>query len=207
MIQAKGPVWHQKQKKQGIIPKGLTGIDKEATWSKSKADGWVYGHGAFSMVTHQIPVLGSFIWMRNSAHEAKRLWAETGFYTGALNTVVMDSKADDRTLFRELKEERQMTLVTRCRKGMNKTPERREMIQAMESPKCQQYLKERSQTVEPMQGIVKDIFDLDRCWMRGERNNRWLFAAMGLAVQMHQLEAYQNNCSTWKIKSEVLGNG
>jgi hypothetical protein len=39
MIKSKGPVWHEKQKQKGEIPKGLTGIDKEATWSKSRADG------------------------------------------------------------------------------------------------------------------------------------------------------------------------
>jgi hypothetical protein len=27
-----------------------------------------------------------------------------------------------------------------------------------------------------MQGIVKDIFDLNRCWMRGNDNNRWLWS-------------------------------
>jgi hypothetical protein len=56
-----------------------------------------------------------------------------------------------------------------------------------------------------MQGIVKDIFDLDRCWMRGDENNRWLFAAMGLAIQMHQLQAFKLRKSTWNIKEQVLG--
>ena len=41
-----GPVWHKKQKDLGIIPKGLRGVDKKATWCKSNADGWVYGHGS-----------------------------------------------------------------------------------------------------------------------------------------------------------------
>lgn len=207
MIQAKGPVWHQKQKKQNIIPKGLTGIDKEATWSKSNADGWVYGHGAFSLVSHDVSVLGCFVWMPNSAHEAKRMWTETERYTGIINTLVMDSKADDCQLFRDFKTERNMALVTHCRKHMDKTPERRTFIQAMKSPRNKRYYKERSQTVEPMQGVVKDIFELDRCWMRGNRSNRWLFAAMGLAVQMHQLQAFRKQKSTWAIKSEVLGCG
>ena len=100
-----------------------------------------------------------------------------------------------------------MTLLTRCRKNMNKTPERRSMIAAMKKRKHQKFLKERKYTVEPMQGLVKNIFALDRCWMRGNKSNRWLFAAMGLAVQMHQLHAYRNKRSTWCIKSEVLGHG
>ena len=56
-----------------------------------------------------------------------------------------------------------------------------------------------------MQGLVKDIFELDRCWIGGSQNNRWLFAAMGLTVQMHQLEAYKQKQSTWNIKEDVLG--
>jgi hypothetical protein len=41
--------------------------------------------------------------------------------------------------------------------------------------------------------------------MRGDENNRWLFAAMGLAIQMHQLKAFKLGKSTWNIKEQVLG--
>jgi len=43
------------------------------------------------------------------------------------------------------------------------------MIQFMKKQKHQKIYRERSYRVEPMQGIVKDIFDLERCWMRGEQ--------------------------------------
>jgi hypothetical protein len=56
-----------------------------------------------------------------------------------------------------------------------------------------------------MQGMVKDIFELNRCWMRGDGNNRCLFAAKGLTIQMHQLEAFKLGKSTWNIKERVLG--
>ena len=207
MVKAKGPVWHKKQKDKGIIPEGLTGLDQQATWSKSRADGWVHGHGTFSFVSHEIPVLGCFVWMKNSGNEAKRMWWEAGYHSNVLEAAVMDSKADDVDLFREFKKQHEMDLVTVCRRKMNKTPERRAMIRAMKSKKHQRYLRERSHTVEPMQGLVKDIFDLDRCWMRGNKNNRWVFAAMGLAIQMHQLQAYHEKRSTWEIKQEVLGCG
>lgn len=36
--------------------------------------------------------------------------------------------------------------------------------------------------------------------MRSHRNNRWLFAAMGVAVQLHQSEAFKERRSTWKSK-------
>lgn len=53
MVKAKGgKVWHKKAKEQNIVPVGLTGLDKEATWSYSKADGWLYGHGTFCLTSH-----------------------------------------------------------------------------------------------------------------------------------------------------------
>jgi hypothetical protein len=39
--------------------------------------------------------------MRNSANEAKRMWLETGKLQGLITTVLMDSKAADKDLFRE----------------------------------------------------------------------------------------------------------
>ncbi|MBA3247879.1 MAG: hypothetical protein H0T63_07325, partial [Pyrinomonadaceae bacterium] len=35
MYQARGPLWHQKQRKKGIIPIHLRNVDTESKWSKS----------------------------------------------------------------------------------------------------------------------------------------------------------------------------
>jgi hypothetical protein len=205
MIRARGAVWHRKQQKQGIIPKGLTGLDTEATWSYSKSDGWVYGHGTFCMVACKNRILGAFKWMRNSANEAKRMWLETGKLHRLITTVLMDSKADDKDLFFELQRQRGILLLTTPRKGADKSPERQRMIKVLKQKKHKRLYKQRGYTVEPMQGLVKDIFDLETCWMHGNENNRWLFAAMGVVVQMHQYRAWQAGRSTWAIKREVLG--
>lgn len=205
MLKAKGPVWHQKQKKQGIVPKGLRGFDRDATWSFSTADGWVYGHGRFCFTSHRVPVLGLFQWMTNSAHEAKRLELELKPYISRIHTICMDSKADDQALYFHLKRDYGMQLITTPRSGMDKSPERQRMIKELRAKRHQRDRHRRSTTVEPMQGLVADLFDLDRCWMHGDRSNRWLFAAMGIAVQMAQWPAYKQHRSTWSIKSEVLG--
>lgn len=205
MTKAKGPVWHKKQKTQGIMPKGLRGVDKEATWGKSRYDGWQYGHSSFCMTPHEVPIIGIFQWMPNSGNEAKRMEHEVVKYTGCIKRVFMDSKADDQHLYHRLKDEYGIKLVTSPRKGMDKTESRRAYIKEMLSKRDVQEYRKRSTTVEPMQGVVKDIFDLDVCWMRGNASNRWLFAAMGVAVQMAQLQAYREKRSTWNIKSDVLG--
>jgi hypothetical protein len=205
MVKAKGPVWHKKQRQQGLIPQGLRALDQEATWSYSNADGWLFGHGSYCMTTHETPVLGMFKWMPNSAHEAKRLAQEVLKVEEHLCIVCMDSKADDQHLYFSLKDEYAIQLLTTQRKGKTKTPKRQQMAKELSKRKYKKIYKQRSTTVEPMQALVKDIFDLDTCWMRSNLHNRWLFAAMGIAVQIAQLAAFRHDRSTWAIKYAVLG--
>lgn len=205
MTKAKGGVWHKKDKKMGIVPDGLTGLDKSATWSYSKADGWVYGHGSFAIVSHQVPVLLQFKWMPNAAHEAKRMEPEISKFAQLIEVVCMDSKADDEKMCTRLKTKQGIKLLTVPRSKMDKSEARKQMIVEQMQLENRQLYKQRSITVEPMQGLVKELFELDRCWMRGDQSNRWLFGAMGMAVQIAQRAAYLNQSSTWNIKDEVLG--
>jgi len=116
--------------------------------------------------------------MKNSANEAKRMWLETYCHKDTIDYVAMDSKADYYDLFREFKRQRKVNLVTRCRENMLKSDHRKKMHIIKKSSKHLQIYKERAYRVEPIQGLVKEIFELDSCWMRGNKNNLWLFAAM-----------------------------
>jgi hypothetical protein len=205
MVKARGPVWHQKQKRQGCVPNGLHGLDREATWCFSKADGWVYGHGTFCITLHEPQVLGAFKWMPNSGHEAKRLQAELPKFERLVKIACMDSKADDYSLYRTLKDQYDIQLLTTMRRGKGKTPQRQQMRQELNTLRHRRIYAQRSHTVEPMQSLVKNIFELDLCWMRTNVSNRWLFAAMGIAIQIAQFHAFQLNRSTWRIKDAVLG--
>lgn len=44
MYKAGGPLWHQKQRKAGVIPLHLRNVDQESAWSKSGYRGWVQGY-------------------------------------------------------------------------------------------------------------------------------------------------------------------
>lgn len=204
-ITAKGPVWHKKFKQQGIIPRGLRGIDKLADWGYCKAKGWIYGHGAFCLTSFKVPILGLFQWIKNSTHEAKRMEQEAEKLTNFIKKVFMDSKADSQRIYFNLKRNFKIQLITKPRNYRLKSATRKQMIKEMWTKQNRKEFRKRSTTVEPMQALVKDIFELERCWMRGDDNNRWLFAAMGIAVQIAQWRAYREKRSTWDIKSDVLG--
>ena len=205
MVKARGPVWHKKQKAQNLVPKGLHGLDREATWSFSRSDGWIYGHGTFCLTAHRTNFLGAFKWMRNSANEAKRLEQDIGTFESLLKWVCMDSKADDYTLYRALKDNYDIQLLTAMRRNKIKTAKRQQMFRELQTERYQRLYAERGHTVEPMQSLVKNIFDLDSCWTRGDDNNRWLFAAMGVSVQIAQYQAFQQNESLWAIQNRVVG--
>jgi len=205
MIQARGPVWHRTQHKPGMIPKGRTGVDTAAPWSDRKRDGWGYGHGTFCMVAGKNRRRGAFTWRRHRSNAAKRLWLETGKWKGWMTTVRMDSQAADQDRFFQRQRQRRSLLRTTTRTGADKSPARTRMSQGLTKRKKKRLYKQRSYTVEPLQGWVKDIFALETCGMRGHAKNRWLFAAMGGVVQMHQDQAWQGGHSTGALTQAVLG--
>lgn len=157
------------------------------------------------MVACKHGLVGTCKWRRNSGHEAKRLGLETGQLTGLMTTVLMDSMADDQAWFFERQRQRHIRLLTPTRKGKDKSPKRKRLIKVLQKQKNKRLYKQRSDTVEPRQGLVQDIFAWERCWMRGHENNRWRFAALGVVVQRHQDRAWTEGRSTWAIKQEVLG--
>lgn len=127
MGNATGPVWHQQQKQQGLMPKGWRGLDREATWGTSRADGWIDGHGSFSLTPHRRPMVGIFQWRPNAGHEAKRMAQAIITDEGMGKKIFMDSQADDQHLYFRLKKDHRLQLVTVPRTGMDTSASRKKM--------------------------------------------------------------------------------
>lgn len=90
----------------------------------------------------------------------------------------MNSKADDVSLFRQFNRQHHMNLITNCRATMNKIPYHKHMTQFMSKSQDQKIYQKRADKFEPIKGLVKDIFELNRFWMGGDDNNHWLLAAI-----------------------------
>ncbi|MCA1850424.1 MAG: hypothetical protein LC672_05110 [Acidobacteria bacterium] len=70
MYEARGPKWHQKQRKQGIIPRGLRDVDTESAWSKSSYRGWVQGYRLMlQCLLWPVPVPLFATWQPNNVGE------------------------------------------------------------------------------------------------------------------------------------------
>jgi len=100
--------------------------------------------------------------MPNSAHEGKRLGEEIPVFANLLETVCIDSKADDEKMYTDLKDEYGIKLLTVPRSNMDKSERRQLMIIEQMKEENRRIYRRRGVTVEPMQGLIKDLFGLDR---------------------------------------------
>lgn len=72
MYEALGPRWHQKQRKAGIIPRGLRNLDEQSAWSKSGYRGWVQGYRlVMQCVVWPAPIPLFATWQPNNRGEGK----------------------------------------------------------------------------------------------------------------------------------------
>src|SRR5262245_53895299 len=63
----------------------------------------------------------------------------------------------------------------------------------------------RSSPVEPMPGLIKDLFAWETCGRRGHGNTCWRFADRGVVVPRHQSRVWPEDRSTWAFTQAWLG--
>jgi len=70
MYKARGPLWHHKQRKKGIIPLHLRNVDTESKWSKSGYRGWVQGYRlVLQTLLLPVPIPLFATWQPNNLYE------------------------------------------------------------------------------------------------------------------------------------------
>ncbi len=70
MYKARGPLWHHKQRKEGVIPLHLRNVDCQSEWSKSGYRGWVQGYRLLLqtlLLPTPIPLFAT--WQPNNLYE------------------------------------------------------------------------------------------------------------------------------------------
>lgn len=83
MYEARGPLWHKKDRENGRIPAGLRNVDTESRWSKSGYRGWVQGYRlVLQGLVFPAPVPVFAAWRPNNENEAQI--AGTALRSGSL---------------------------------------------------------------------------------------------------------------------------
>lgn len=168
-----GPVWHKQDKKAGIIPDGLHGLDVEADWIQSDYHGWVYGYKAHVSITVAPTtirvVLGACV--TGSACESHVLQARVKDLPPLLRTLLLDAGYDDGNLIATCAE-RGIEVVAPLSKPVGKsTPQdRRDRAAYLASPQGKARYRQRGSSIEPFFGTIKALFHLDPLPLQGKTN-------------------------------------
>jgi hypothetical protein len=168
-----GPVWHKKDKAAGIIPEGLHRVDREADWIQSEYHGWVYGykaHVSISVAPTTVRVVLDAC-VTGSACESHVLQARVKDLAPLLRTLLLDAAYDDGDLIATCAQRGIEVLAPLSKPVGPSTPQaRRDRAAYLASPQGKARYRQRSCSIEPLFGTIKNFFHLDPLPLQGKAN-------------------------------------
>jgi hypothetical protein len=192
MYEALGPRWHQKQRKAGIIPRGLRNLDEESAWSKSGYRGWVQGFRlVMQCLVWPVPIPLFATWQPNNRGEGKVFAEAVEKEQVAVTPVLLGDESfgtpDLVTAYAE-------------RGGWLLTPK--------QLPRCYKTFKHevyswRKQTIELLFQRVIQAFDLRRCPTKSLRRNGAFIIASVWVYQVICWSNYQQGKPIAEVKETI----
>ncbi len=183
LMHAHGNVWHKKQRDKGELP-SCGNIDTEAHWGVSGAGEWVFGYRLHSLMScgpyglslpYDVQVEPANV---KDAFVFRTVFAP--HIPEATELVLADSGYDDEACYK-VTDAKEVTLLAPIKVKKNTPPERRERAELFYSPEARDVYCLRKTTVEPYQGQLKDLFDLEHLPLKGLANVRALAMLATLA--------------------------
>lgn len=176
LMRANGNVWHAKDRKAGNLPR-CGNIDSEAHWGVSGAGEWTFGyrlHCALSCCPggHVLP-------FDVAVHAANRKDAqvfkeELAPELPSETLLALGDGGYDEAGCYELCDEQEVSLLAPITVKENTPAERRERAKLFHSSEAKEVYALRKTTVEPFQGQLKSLFDLEYLPIKGLLNVRAL---------------------------------
>lgn len=192
VLSARGPLWHQRQRREGVFPRG---IDRDSTWTYSEHHGWIQGYGYEVVITASyrglcFPLLASVDQAHVREHrtfepkiaelpqQTRFLLLDTGYDSNALAEAVEWDSTGRRTgrfyLCPPAPAKRKSSRTWRETRERSFHRQRREARRSrLRQRRFRRLYARRGKTIEPFNDHFKRLFDVhDRVWHRGLDNNR-----------------------------------
>jgi hypothetical protein len=215
VLKARGPVWSNKAKAEGRIPRG---VDRQGSWTYSKHHGWTYGYSYEVVVSAGkngvvMPLLAS----ADGAHvrETVTFADKVDHLPSRCRFVLLDSGYDSNHLAEKVewhcagrRTGRRYLCPQIYRRGAQRRPKkprvekgarrihrqlRDERRAFLQTRTARRLYARRSTTVEPFNQWLKSLFGLaERVWHHGLDNNRTQLLAGIFAYQL--LVRYNHRC-------------
>lgn len=192
MHKAHGNIWHKKHKKIGYMPPKLRSIDKDADWGKSEYKGWVYGYKTHIISTSSFHKLSVPLYCEvtpanhSDCPTAKGIFKQ--FWPRKIKYLLADKGYDDKTL-RAVCHKAKALLITPMRRHKHMHPERKIWLKFYKSRMGKKRYSQRSKTIEPLIGHIKDVFNTEKLKVKGLQNAQ---SFLLLCVWIYQTLIYYN---------------
>ena len=178
MYEARGPRWHQKQRKKGIIPIGLRNVDTESRWSKSGYRGWVQGYRlVLQSLVWPVPIPLFATWQPNNVGEGNIFADALDKEQVAITPVLLGDESFGTP---------GLTSAYATHGGWLLTP--KQLPKRYKTFKHDVYAW-RKQTIELLFQRILQVFDLKRCPTKSLRRNG---AFIITAVWLYQVICWDN---------------
>ena len=190
LMQAQGNVWHKKQRDKGELP-NCGNVDTDAHWGVSGCGDWVYGYRVHCLLSSPSKAALPFdVEVAPANVKDYEIFKEKlgNELPKATKVIFGDTGFDEQACY-ELCDQQGISLITPI-KAKKHTPEhRRERTVLYNDPEVREAFTLRKTTVEPFQGQLKYLFNLEQLRVKGIRNVRPLVL---LAVLTYLLLAKLN---------------
>lgn len=187
LFKARGPVWHQSDRKANRIPDKLRNLDTEATWSKSGYHGWVYGYGLHILCNEDaFPILAQ---VETGAVSESEVIDQQAMLI--LDVLYPDTVAADNSYTKALRirrwAKRGVALLTPAIKWI-KGRYAEAYHRFLQEPDIKAHLDRRKTSVEPLFDLVANVLGADgpqkQLSVQGLRNVRTCLTLAVLSVQI-----------------------
>lgn len=192
MHKAHGNVWHRKHKRINFMPPKLRNIDRDANWGVSEYKKWVYGYKTHLIATSPFKKVSIPLYCEiTSANESdckisKAIFRD--FWPKRAKYLIADKGYDDKSL-RGICQRARALLITPMKRNKNMNPERKKYLAIYRSKTGRKIYSQRSKTIEPLYGHIKDLFDIEKLKIKGLKNVKSFLA---LCVWVYQTLIYYN---------------
>jgi hypothetical protein len=192
MYEAQGPKWHQKQRKAGLLPRGLRNIDEESAWSKSGYRGWVQGFRlVMQCLVWPVPIPLFATWQPNNRGEGKVFAAALEQEEVAVAPVLLGDESFGTP---------ELVAAYSERGGWLLTP--KQLPRVYRTFKHEVY-GWRKQTIELLFQRVMQAFDLRRCPTKSLRRNGAFIIASVWAYQVICWSNYRQGKPIAEVKETI----
>jgi len=192
MYEAAGPLWHQRHRAAGIIPRALRNVDTDSAWSKSGYRGWVQGYRlVLQGLVFPEPVPLFAAWRSNGEGEATITAAALDQARLPVTTLLLGDETYGGAALNAAYAQRGGWLLTPKQLPKERRSWKHDLFAY------------RKQTIELLFQRVIQACDLKACPVKGkERNGAFVLASVWL-YQCVFLTNYRQGTTATQIKEQI----